>query len=163
MREFIGFSITGTTADKLAETLQHIGDDMKYKTGRFAGRKAAQVIAKQVVDNAKLLDDPETPSKIYANVKEKWSRKQFNASGDLAFRIGILGGAGGNATSQELSINPGLDTRYWRHVEFGTMHNPARPFFRKALNESANAATKAFIDNYQKAIDRAIKRTGGTN
>ena len=160
MREFIGFSISGANADKLAETLQFIGQDMKLKSGRFALRKAAQVIADRVRENALRVDNPLTPEKIHLNVDARWNGRRYRSTGELAFRIGIMGGAGGNRSATELAANPGGDTRHWRYVEFGTKKTRANPFFRQSLQESANAATKTFIDNYQKSIDRAIKRTG---
>lgn len=156
MANMIEFSITG--ADALSETLKTISYEMKVKSGRFAVRKAAEVIAKQVYDNAQKVDDPLTPEKIYLNVQARWNGRRFRANGDLAFRIGIMGGAGGNRTASELAANPGGDTRHWRYVEFGTVDNRGQPFFRRALTESANAATKTLIVNFQKSIDRAIKR-----
>ena len=163
MREFIGFNLSGANIDKLSETLQLIGQDMKLKSGRFALRKAAEVIAEQVRVNAMRVDDPKTPEKIYLNVDSRWNGRRYRANGDLAFRIGIMGGAGGNKTASELAANPGGDTRHWRYVEFGTQEHPPNPFFRKSLQEAADQAISTFVTNYQKSIDRAIKRTGGVD
>ena len=35
---------------------------------------------------------------------------------------------------------------------------PAQPFARRALSENIQAATDEFINQYNKALDRAIKR-----
>lgn len=152
----IEFSIMG--ADTLSETIKSIGYEMKVKSGRFAVRKAAEVIAEQARANALAIDDPLTPEAIHLNVQARWNGRKFRATGDLAFRIGIMGGAGGNKTASELSVNPGGDTRHWRYVEFGTQDAQAKPFFRRAINESANLATRTLIVNFEKSIQRAIKR-----
>jgi HK97 gp10 family phage protein len=95
----------------------------------------------------------------------------FKTSGDLGFRIGVLGGAkqynnmhtrkGGRRGSYATGgsyLNPGGDTFYWRFLEFGTSRFAAKPFMRPALAQSISEATNTFITEYEKAIDRAIRR-----
>lgn len=158
MSNFIEFSITG--ADALAETLKSVSYEMKMKSGRFALRKAAEVIAEKVRENALRVDDPATPEAIHLNVEARWNGRRYKATGDLAFRIGIMGGAGGNRAATELASNPGGDTRHWRYLEFGTEKMQPQPFFRQALTEAANPATRELITQLQKSIDRALKRAG---
>ena len=43
-------------------------------------------------------------------------------------------------------------------VEFGTEHSRAQPFMRPALSQNIGAATDEFIKQYDKALDRAIKK-----
>lgn len=141
--------------------LKAVAEDVQLRGGRFALPKAAQALAKIVKDNSERIDDPSTPGRsIPANVDLRWNRKQFEASGRLGFRVGIMGGAGGSAKSDTLSGNPGGDTRYWRHVEFGTSRSRAQPFMRKALADNISQITGIFVDEYGAALTRAIKRAG---
>ncbi|HCL15741.1 MAG TPA: hypothetical protein DIC61_11200, partial [Pseudomonas sp.] len=70
-------------------------------------------------------------------------------------RVGILHGAvlrnGG-----DLSANS--PTPHWRLLEFGTEKMRARPFMRSALADNISAVTNEFVSQYERAIDRAIKR-----
>ncbi|MNR69206.1 hypothetical protein D3C85_1942950 [compost metagenome] len=43
-------------------------------------------------------------------------------------------------------------------MEFGTTKMQGSPFMRKALADNISAATNIFVTEYEKAIDRAIKR-----
>jgi HK97 gp10 family phage protein len=151
-----------TGMKELTERLNLVGYETKYKSGRFALRKAAQLIAAALVDNAKLVDDPRTQNYIPRNVDIRWNAKRFRSNGELGFRVGIMGGAGGNANTQEFASNPGGDTRYWRFVEFGTRHSAPKPFFRKSMSDNAQAAIDEFIKQYRLSIDRALKRVGIT-
>lgn len=49
-------------------------------------------------------------------------------------------------------------TPHWRLLEFGTEKMRAEPFMRPAAEFSAEDATRTFVDEYGKAIDRAITR-----
>lgn len=150
------FSLIGL-AD-LEEKLKVVADDLKLKGGRFALRKAAQVVHAKAVANAKAIDDPQTAKDTSKNIAIRWSGKRFKRSGDLMFRVGVLGGAGGKKKGAELSGLPGGDTRSWRHLEFGTEKAPPRAFMRPALESSISEATNAFVVQYDKALGRAIKR-----
>jgi HK97 gp10 family phage protein len=160
MSETINFSLTG--GDQVAMKLRAVTEDVQLRGGRFALRKAAQFLAEKVRQNSARVDDPSTPSSIPANVDVRWNRKQYEASRRLGFRVGILGGAGGNQPSSELQGNPGGDTRHWRHLEFGTSKMPAQPFFRRALADNSAAVSAVFVNEYGKALSRAIKRASNT-
>lgn len=150
--------VTFTGLPELLAKLDGLKQDVKLRGGRFALRKAAQVVAKQVKQNAQRINDPKSAADIAKNVAERWNARLFKRTGDLGFRVGIMGGAGGNKKGSELSGNPGGDTRHWRHVEFGTEKTRAQPFIRRAGEESAQAATDEFVTQYGKAIDRALKK-----
>jgi len=146
----------------LTAKLQTLKQETRYKGGRTAGRKAANVIANAAKLRAAQIDDPKTAEHIMKNIAVRWNNKLFKKTGDLGFRIGVRGGA---KSKKENDTNPGKDTWYWRLVEFGTVKTRAKPFMRPALQESSQAAVNTFISEYQKAIDRAIKRAaaaGGT-
>ncbi|MNF76846.1 hypothetical protein D3C76_713950 [compost metagenome] len=153
MAETVEFSILGL--DSLTAKLESVTYDMKRKGGRSALRRAAAVIAEKAKARAMLLDDAETGRSIADNIVLRWNGRLFKRTGDLGFRIGVKHGAvlkdGG-----ELSANS--PTPHWRLLEFGTQYMAADPFMRPALEESISEATNVFVTEYEKTIDRAIKR-----
>lgn len=150
--------------EELNAKLRGLKYDVQKKGGRFALRKAAQVIRDQARANALTLDDPRTATNIAANITERWNSKLNKRTGDLGFRVGVLGGArnysdyGEIKTGKSASQNPGGDTFYWRFLEFGTQHMAAKPFMRPAIEASAQKAADVFTDYFGPAIDRALKR-----
>lgn len=177
MADSVSFELTGL--GPLLAKLDSVAQDVKYKGGRFALRKAANIVAAAAKKNALQIDDPVTAEEIAKNVAIRWSSRTFKSTGDLGFRVGILGGArqedtakkqrrrarDGATSLDELGeiagkgkANPGGDTFYWRFVEFGTARSRAQPFMRRALSENITAATDEFIKQYEKGLDRAIKK-----
>jgi HK97 gp10 family phage protein len=171
MADSIEFKLEGI--DSLVSKLEAISYDAKRKGGRAALRKAASLISAKVAESAERVDDSKTAEDISKNITIRWNGRLFKASGDLGFRVGVLGGARQYGNTKEnvrkgragktyetlgSKDNPGGDTWYWRFVEFGTSRVAARPFMRPALAQSISEATAVFISEYEKAIDRAIKR-----
>lgn len=171
MQADVTFMITGL--DALLAKLETINDDMKKKGGRVALRRAANVIAARVKENAQRIDDPDTREAIFKNAGVRWSSRLHKRTGDLGFRVGIIGGAKQYADTRENRKSgrvgqtyyhagdkdrPGGDTWYWRLVEFGTERMEARPFMRPALEQNTTEVSDTFVREYDKAIDRAIKR-----
>lgn len=157
MSDSISFSMTGV--DELNKKLESITDDLKKKGGRFALRKAAQKIRDKAKQNAARIDDPQTAENIEKNIVERWDGKLFKRTGDLGFRVGVLGGAGGNKSSDAFAGLPGGDTRMqFRQQEFGNSLHPAQPFMRPAAEQAGQEAVDEFMAQYGKAIDRAIAR-----
>lgn len=159
----VSFQLTGI--ESLLAKLNEITYDVKRKGGRSSLRKAAMLVAKAAQSNiiSQQIDDPKTPRDIGKNITVRWSPRRFKNSGDLGFRIGVLGGAKRPAIAAGEfkgagKSNPGGDTWYWRFQEFGSEKNRARPFMRPALEKNTDKATNVFILEYGKAIDRAIKR-----
>lgn len=171
MADGIDFKVDGL--DALVKKMDGLTYDIKYKGGRFALRKAAQVIRNEARKNAERIDDLSTPENISLNIVERWSGRAFKRTGDPAFRVGVLGGARPYANTRANvrkgragqiystggdTGNPGGDTWYWRLLEFGTERSEARPFLRPAVDSSAAAALDEFVRQYDKALDRAIRR-----
>jgi HK97 gp10 family phage protein len=154
----IGVTMTGL--DSVMAKLQAVKYDVAKKGGRFALRKAAQVMVKAAQQNAQRLDDPETAADIAKNIVERWNGRLNKATGDLGFRVGVQGGAGGNKKASALDSLPGHDTRHWRYVEFGTEKTAAQSFFVPAFKANLQAATTEFIVQYGAALDRAIRKAG---
>lgn len=158
MADTIEFSITGL--DSLLGKLEEISYDVKRKGGRSALRKAAQELAGKAKENALKIDDPSTPESIANNITLRWNGRLFKRTGDLGFRVGVLGGARIPKSKPKGTDpgGPGGDTRYWAFVEFGTERARSQPFMRKALADNISQITNTFVSEYEKAIDRAIKR-----
>lgn len=158
MSETVKFNLIGV--EDIQMKMLAVSKEVRHNVGRFALRKAAVQLAAIVKRNADRVDDPRTDRSIPANVTLRFNRKQFEATGLVGFRVGIRGGAGGNRPSSELQGNPGKDTRYWRHLEFGTSRTPAQPFMRKSLAENINPLVKTISDEFSAALTRAIQRSG---
>lgn len=157
MADGVEFSLIGL--DSLLGKFESISYDVKRKGGRSALRKASQVIAGALKQNALALDDADTGRSIADNVGLRWNNRTFKRTGHLAFRVGILQGAKTPKKGDPaLLTTAGSPTPHWRLLEFGTEKMPAQPFARRALAENIAAATSTFITEYDKALDRAIKR-----
>lgn len=156
MADRIDYEFTGI--EELLGKLDEVSDDIKIKGGRFALRKAAQKLRDQVKMNADRVDDPESDARISDNVVERFSARLFKRTGNLGFRVGVMGGAGGNKPAEAFAGLPGGDTRHWRFLEFGTAKMPAKPFMRPAIDQAGQDIVNEFSAQYIKALDRAIKR-----
>lgn len=163
--------------DEVLAKLEGLKYETRFKGGRFALRRAAQLVTNAAKENAERLDDPASPEKIADNIALRWNGRRYKATGELAFRIGVLGGArqyadtkknvrAGKAGQAYVTDgdkgNPGGDTFYWRFLEFGTATSAAKPFMRPALENNVDAAIDEFVKQYGLAIDRALKRSKKT-
>ncbi|HGY3554363.1 HK97 gp10 family phage protein [Pseudomonas sp. DCB_CB] len=153
MADGVDFSILGL--DSLLGKLSEVSVDVRRKGGRAALRKAAQVVVQKAKAGAERIDDKATGRSISDNIALRWNGRLFKRTGDLGFRIGVLHGAvlkdGGDLSSN-------APTPHWRLIEFGTEKMPAAPFMRPALADSISEVTNTFVTEYEKAIDRAIRR-----
>lgn len=156
MADGVEFSITGL--DSLLGKLESVTYDLKRKGGRSALRKAAQLVANKAKEGAEKLDDSATGRSIAKNIALRWNGRLFKQTGNLGFRVGVLHGAvlPKKGTTPDLSVNG--PTPHWRLWEFGTVKMQGSPFMRKALADNISAATDTFVTEYEKAIDRALKR-----
>lgn len=153
MADTVEFSLTGV--DSLISKLEAVSYDMKRKGGRSALRKAAQVVAAKAKEGAERLDDAATGRSIASNIALRWNGRLFKSTGDLGFRVGVLHGA---VLKKGAGTGVNAPTPHWRLLEFGTEKMDAKPFMRKALADNISEVTNTFITEYEKAIDRAIKR-----
>ncbi|NIF15634.1 HK97-gp10 family putative phage morphogenesis protein [Pantoea sp. Cy-639] len=156
MAETVEFSLIGL--DSLLGKLDAVSYDVKRKGGRTALRKAAQVVVQKAKEGAERIDDKETGRSISDNIALRWNGRLFKRTGDLGFRVGVLHGAvlAKKGETVDLSIN--APTPHWRLIEFGTEKMAAAPFMRPALANSISEVTNTFVTEYEKAIDRAIRR-----
>lgn len=155
MVDDVQFSILGL--DSLLGKFESISYDLKRKGGRSSLRKAANIVVEAAKQNAGALDDPSSGRRIADNVVIRWNGRLFKYTGDLGFRVGVLQGAKISKKGNP-DDGSGGPTPHWRLLEFGTQKMRAQPFMRRALSENINKVTSTFITEYEKAIDRAIKR-----
>ncbi|WP_448176618.1 HK97-gp10 family putative phage morphogenesis protein [Pseudomonas putida] len=153
MADGVEFSITGL--DSLLGKLESVSYDVRRKGGRAALRKAAQVVVQKAKEGAERIDDKETGRSIADNIALRWNGKLFKQTGDLGFRVGVLHGA---VLKDGGDLSPNSPTPHWRLIEFGTENMAAVPFMRPALANSISEVTATFVSEYEKAIDRAIRR-----
>lgn len=153
MADGVDFSLTGM--DSLLGKLEEVSDDLRRKGGRAALRRAGNVIVDKAKANARRLDDPETGRSIADNVALRWNGRLFKQTGNLGFRVGVLHGA---VLAKHPDKAKNAPTPHWRLLEFGTEKMPAQPFMRPAAESSISEVVSTFADEYEKAIDRAIKR-----
>lgn len=149
--------------DELLAKLQSVTYETQRKTGRAALRKASAIVRDAAIANAARLDDSQTRENISKNIRLQWNNRLFKRTGNLGFRVGVLGGAKRVAKAVgeiqgKGKSNPGGDTWYWRMLEHGTQYMSARPFLRPALEQNTQQAADAFTQTYKKGIDSAIKR-----
>ncbi|MCY1369355.1 phage protein, HK97 gp10 family [compost metagenome] len=156
MAETVEFSITGL--DSLLGKLDELSYDVKRRGGRSSLRKAAQIVVNHAKQNAAGLDDPGTGRSIADNVAMRWNGRLNKTTGDLGFRVGVLHGAVLPKKGETAETTANAPTPHWRLLEFGTEKMRAQPFLRSALADHISEVTGTFVSEYEKSIDRALKR-----
>ena len=163
-------NITGL--DEVQAKLRQLGNKRKAKNAaNRASRKAMNIVKKAARENAKRLDDKDSPEKIWKNIITKAARTR--GTGFVVMRVGVKGGAsqyantrvnrragraGRTYQTQGDKKNPGGDTWYWRFKEFGSATNSADPFLRPALNNNINAVQAEFTRAYSAELDKEIAK-----
>ena len=142
--------------DAVLAKLKAVSYETRYRGGRFALRKAAQVVREAAKQNAQRLDDAETGRSIAENIAERWNGKLYKSTGDLGFRVGVLGGA--KIPKDNVDEGASGPTPHWRLLEFGTEKMAAQPFMRPAIENNVDRVVSVFVSEYGKAIDRAIAK-----
>ena len=141
---------------ELNQRFKYLGQDMRFRGGRFALRKAANLVRDEAKVLARRVDDPSTGRVIADNIGVRWSGKHFRRTGDLMFRVGVLG------RNRLMGSNPdegaGGATPHWHLLERGTEKMKAQPFLRPAGENNTQAITAEFTKQYQKSIERALRR-----
>ncbi|MBJ8450333.1 HK97 gp10 family phage protein [Acinetobacter bereziniae] len=147
----VKFEIQGL--EQLQSKLERLSNPKKVKSiVRKSLRQAANIVRDAARNNAKLIDDPETAEKIWKNISVQ-AGKTRNTS-EVKMRIGVRGGASfSNPNPPNLS---GGDTRHWRWIEFGSVHNPAVPFMRPALINNIQPVTDKFARMMSDEINKAV-------
>ena len=149
----VEFNIEGL--DEVQGKLKRLGNPRMMKNAaRRSMRKAMAIVRDAARANAKGLDDPETAEKIWKNIAIA-AGKTRNQN-EVVMRVGVRGGA--SFSNKNPPNTSGGDTRHWRWLEFGSVHNPPTPFMRPALQNNIQAVTNSFAENFNKEIDKELAK-----
>ena len=149
----VEFNIEGL--DEVQEKLKRLGNPRLMKNAaRRSMRKAMAIVRDAARSGAKSIDDPQTSEKIWKNIAIAAGKtKDPNV---VVMRVGVRGGA--SFSNKNPPNTPGGDTRHWRWLEFGSVHNPPTPFMRPALQNNIQAVTNSFAENFNKEIDKELAK-----
>lgn len=149
----VEFNIEGL--ELVQEKLKRLGNPRLMKNAaRRSMRKAMSIVRDSARANAKGLDDPQTAEKIWKNIAIA-AGKTRNPN-EVVMRVGVRGGA--SFSNPNPPNTSGGDTRHWRWLEFGSVHNPPTPFMRPALQNNIQAVTNSFAENFNKEIDKELAK-----
>lgn len=140
--------------------INSLGPAVVNKGARFSLRKAANLVRDAAKTNASALDDSETGRSISDNITVRFSNRTFKKTGDIMFRVGVMGGAKLKKGEQEKDKK--APTPHWRLLEFGTEKMSARPFMRRALADNIDAAIGTTANELNKWIARYVKKQAKT-
>ena len=141
--------------ESVQEKLKRLGNPRLIKNAaRRSTRKAMAIVRNSARNAAKALDDPETAEKIWKNIAIA-AGKTRNPN-EVVMRVGVRGGA--SFSNPNPPNTSGGDTRHWRWLEFGSVHNPPTPFMRPALQNNIQAVTNSFAENFNKEIDKGLAK-----
>ena len=147
------FNIEGL--DEVQEKLKRLGNPRLMKNAaRRSARKAMAIARDAARSAAKNIDDPQTSEKIWKNIAIA-AGKTRNPN-EVVMRVGVRGGA--SFSNPNPPNTSGGDTRHWRWLEFGSVHNPPTPFMRPALQNNIQAVTNSFAENFNKEIDKELAK-----
>lgn len=137
------------------EKFKRLGNARLIKNAaRRSMRKAMAIVRDAARNNAKGIDDPETAEKIWKNIAIA-AGKTRNPN-EVVMRVGVRGGA--SFSNPNPPSTSGGDTRHWRWIEFGSVHNPPVPFMRPALQNNIQAVMSSFAHNFNAEIDKELAK-----
>lgn len=149
----VEFNIEGL--DEVQGKLKRLGNPRMMKNAaRRSMRKAMAIVRDSARNAAKGIDDPQTSEKIWKNIAIA-AGKTRNQN-EVVMRVGVRGGA--SFSNPNPPNTSGGDTRHWRWLEFGSVHNPPTPFLRPALQNNIQAVTNSFAENFNKEIDKELAK-----
>ena len=149
----VEFNIEGL--DEVQEKLKRLSNPRLIKNAaRRSMRKAMAIVRDSARNAAKGIDDPQTSEKIWKNIAIA-AGKTRNQN-EVVMRVGVRGGA--SFSNPNPPNTSGGDTRHWRWLEFGSVHNPPTPFMRPALQNNIQSVTNSFAENFNKEIDKELAK-----
>ncbi len=149
----VEFNIEGL--DEVQEKLKRLANPRLMKNAaRRSMRRAMAIVRDAARSGAKNIDDPQTVEKIWKNIAIA-AGKTRNPN-EVIMRVGVRGGA--SFSNPNPPKTSGGDTRHWRWLEFGSVHNPPTPFMRPALQNNIQAVTNSFAENFNKEIDKELAK-----
>ncbi len=133
---------------ELGEAFRRLTYDMQVRAGRSATGSAATPIKRRAIQNIKSSPSVETGA-LSKSVIVKRLPKNQTPQGTSEHIVTVRG------RGKKLKSGRFQDSApYASKVEFGTVHMPAEPFLRPALDSGKNEAIEAM----KKSLERSIKR-----
>ena len=158
----VQFKIDGL--DSISDKLQKLGSQKVAKRiARKAARQAMNIVRDAARQNAKALDDPITPNKIFKEIVTQGGKTRDKNA--ISMRVGVRGGAKVPYTNNSANRRSGkagksyiTDGRvfYFRFLEFGTSRQPATPFLRPALANNIQQVTSKFTEVFSIELDKEL-------
>ncbi|MCB1928285.1 MAG: HK97 gp10 family phage protein [Rhodocyclaceae bacterium] len=124
-----------TGLDDVLKRLEQVAEKVAKKALSKATRKGGNVIRKAAIANAPV-DSGDLRKHIALRLKVK--------PGAIYCRVGVKGGA------KKKDGTP----YYWRFVEFGTVRQPAQPFMRPALDNTATTVLQTVVGTLRDEVAR---------
>lgn len=169
-----GVEVEITGLDEALKKMAQLSNQRQVKNAATrAARKAMAIVRDAAKQNSKNLDDPATREAIYENITMSPGKTRNNNY--VRMRVGIMGGAATNKDSKNIVFKerrkkgqpkqevdadsialPGGNTKYWRHLEFGTSQIPATPFMRPALANNIQKVTDKFAESFSLELDKEL-------
>lgn len=159
--------------DEALNRLRTLAPALQDKGAKFAMSKGADLIRSKAIMNAKVIDSPDSEEQIWKNIVVRFSPRVFRRTGNVMFRVGVMGGAANYANTKDNvrsgkagksyktagdKTNPGGDTWYWRFVEFGSAKTKARPFMRPALLDQPEITLSVIQKSLNEYIDKQARK-----
>lgn len=148
-----GRSVSVSGLAGVIRNLKAAPKDIIRPSVRSAGKKAMQIVKKDVIRRALAIDNPETPTVIAKNIG---MRSRFNSrQGIMRVSVGVLGGDGSRSSARySRGDKERLLVTYWRYVELGTSRSAARPFLRPALENNAESVLSEFVAQINQQLEK---------
>lgn len=147
----IRFEITGV--DNIKDKLQQLAKPAKAKSiARKALRQAANIVRDSARQRSKAIDDAQTKDKIWKNIAVQGGKSK--RKDEVKIKVGVKGGA--SFSNPSPPSESGGDTRHWRWIEFGSVHNVAVPFMRPALASNIQQVTDKFVQVFTTELDKEL-------
>ncbi|AXY57271.1 hypothetical protein CDG60_12265 [Acinetobacter chinensis] len=168
----VSFELQGV--DELTRKLNSLSDVRKVRNAaKRSLRKGTNIVKDAAKQNALQIDDENTREAIWKNIDSREGRTR--SLNYIVMKIGVRGGAATNKHSKEIIFKErrkkgaakqvvnsdkialaGGDTRYWRLVEFGSVHNVPIPFMRNALSKNIQQVSTTFVSAFNVEVDKLI-------
>lgn len=134
---------------ELGEAFARLTYDMQVRAGRSATGAAGTVVKRRATNNIKSSPSVETGALSKSVIVKRLPKNQTPAN--TSEHIVTVRGRGKKLKSGKLQNS----APYASKVEFGTVHMPAEPFLRPALDSGKTEAIEAMKKSLQKSIKRA--------
>lgn len=162
----VNFSVKVSGVPELQRRIGALKQKIATREVKRATRAGAQKIADAARENAYMFDNPATAENVAANVAVQFGSIYTRQTGDVMYRVGVLGGAKNPGAerfeyaARRLSGSgelPGGETWYFRLLEFGASTVEAKPFLRDAADRASGAAAEEVATVLEQGLDRAVR------